>query len=393
MGAMPGRAGASGRSDPGPTGAADEADIVDVFTEVVDAAEVLDELPDAARVVTWASSVLSVWSEDPDAASIDREFLAWLAASDHPRARLVLASLAGVADVDPTALRGAQDTGDPPPPWFGQLDRAEATRAWTVRDRASVSIGIGIRLGDGSELSLLADVVDGVLASIVAAPGPDELFDGSEDLIAPEPLAVEAAARSVVDAWRALVAGDGPIPETVHVNGALAARRLGAIVGTDLTSLFRAEPTIEDSDRAVDTQERAESNRWALSVLDGAGVGVGSPGPPVLLDPLVPERIIGYPAAEREAFEALEWADWLGAVLGLVRAPSGTGVDPSVLVDLVNRCPEVTSSIPKRDRPYYEWAFSMVLPIWRAAGVVDESGQLSDSGGAHLVAALREAWS
>ena len=261
--------------------------------------------------------------------------------------------------------------------------------------------------------------MDGELASLIVAPGPEELFDGSEDLIDPEPMPIDDAAHTMVQAWEALASSASPWrPETVFVNGALAARRLGELVGQDLTRLVRPEP-VSDEDAArqvaqepgvviaggdrtpgggtvgegsVDGAERAELNAWALAVLDGADAGVGLAGHDVLLDALVPARVAAYPAIEREAFGALEWADWLGAVIGLVRLDAGTVVEPTLLVDLVNRCPEVTSTIPKRDRAYYEWAFSLVLPLWRAGGVLDDAGALNSDGAAMLVGALRRAW-
>ncbi len=62
------------------------------------------------------------------------------------------------------------------------------------------------------------------------------------------------------------------------------------------------------------------------------------------------------------------------------------------MVDAVNRCPEVTSSIPRSDRSYYSWAFSLVLALWRRAGVVDDEGGSRSPGTMALPAALRQAW-
>jgi hypothetical protein len=112
----------------------------------------------------------------------------------------------------------------------------------------------------------------------------------------------------------------------------------------------------------------------------------------VVLDALVPERIERQPALEREAYGALEWADWLGVVIESVRRGAGSHLDPEAMVDAVNRCPEVTSSIPRSDRSYYAWAFSLVLALWRRAGVVDGEGRLTPDGVTALPAALRRGW-
>ena len=341
------------------------------FLDVLNAADGLADLPDRSRRDAWASSVLGIWAEDHRSAEIDAAFVAWLAASPDQRASAVADAVADLVD--------APD---------GEI---VATRAWVVADRDDRSVGIGFAAPDESQHSLLADVVDGELVALVVAPGPDELFDGAEDMVAPEPIEIGAAAAEMVEAWDRLAAGGSLIADSVFVNAALARSRLRHLVESDVSGFGRGrnEAAVDDG---IDASERAELDAWALSVLDGAGVGPGVAGPSELVDPLVPGRIAGYPAAEREAFLALEWADWLGVVLGLVRAAPGTAVEPTVLVDLVNRCPEVTSTIPRKDRPYFEWAWSMVVPLWRAAGVLDADHTLTPDGAAHLVHALRHAW-
>ncbi|MEM7285794.1 MAG: hypothetical protein AAF480_05535 [Actinomycetota bacterium] len=343
-----------------------------VFVEVLAAVATLADLPDESRRAAWASSVLGVWAEDPRSAEIDAEFVAWLEASADPSASAMLTAI--------TPLVETRD-GD-----------GVATRAWVVDDGEGRSVGVGFRAVDGSEHSLLADLYSGELASLVVAPGPEELFDGAEDVVAPLPLDVGDAAAEIAAAWRRLAAGGAPIPDSVFVNGALARARLRFLVEGDVDDLGRGREgqAIEDP---IDPAERAELDAWAISVLDGAGVGDGRDAPGALGDPLDPDRIATYPAAEQEAFRALEWADWLGVVLGLVRTPVGTQVEPTMLIDLVNRCPEVTSTIPKKDRSYFEWAWSMVVPAWRRLGVLDDDHRLTEGGAAMLVGSLRRAWS
>ena len=342
-----------------------------VFVEVLDAADVLPDLPDDSRRAAWASSVLGVWAEDPRSPEIDDAFLAWLDVSADPRADSVQRVV--------SALVHARD-GDAVP-----------TRAWVVSEGDGRSIGIGFQLIDGSEHSLLADLYGGELASVVVAPGPEELFDGAEDVVAPQAIEVGAAAAEVVDGWSRLAAGGAPIPDSVFVNGALARARLRHLVEADVRDFGRGrEVAVEDD--PIDPGERAELNAWAISVLDGAGVGPGVDGPIELTDPLDPTRVTTYPAAEREAFRALEWADWLGVVLGLVRSAAGIVVEPTMLIDLINRCPEVTSTIPKKDRSYFEWAWSMVVPSWMVLGVLDDEHRLTDDGAGMLLGAVRRSW-
>jgi hypothetical protein len=398
----------------------DEA--IDVFAEVLDAGSVLDELDDAARVEAWASSALGVWAEAPDAADHDEAFCTWLAEvadggdARARQARLVRAAVmsllsastgSDVAEPADTTAAGDLASIDEPPAWIGHLGTAVPTRAWRVERHGVESVGIGFSSSDGSEHSLLADVVDGEMTALIVAPGPDELFDGSEDLVAPEPLEVAPAAERIVAAWRQLHSRGTETPESLHVNGALARTRLAAISGGRLDDL-RAPASHEVPDPTSgplgevdhdDADDRAETDRWACSVLDGAiGSAPGSLAPAsvamadVVLDALIPERIERQPALEREAYGALEWADWLGVVIESVRWGAGTHLDPEAMVDAVNRCPEVTSSIPRSDRSYYAWAFSLVLALWRRAGVVDAEGKLTADGVVALPAALRRAW-
>jgi hypothetical protein len=342
------------------------------FDAVLEAAVIIDELPDLARLDAWASSVLGVWAEDPEAPAIDAHFLAWLRDHPDPRAQSVLDAVLRLAE-----------------PVDGQVT---PMRAWTVVRGDARSVGIGFRSADDSEHALLGDIIDGELAALIVAPGPEELFDGAEDLVDPEPVDVAAAAADIVDAWSTLVARRRTPSEDIWVNGALARARLGSLVAADVSGFGRPFE-VESADSTVDDHERGELDAWALSVLNGARVGPGVPGDPVLLDPLLPERAASWPADEREAFSALEWADWLGVVLGLSRATTGAVVEPAMLVDLINRCPEVTSTIPKKDRSYYEWALSMVVPLWRDNGVLGSDYRLTDDGASLLVHALRQAWS
>lgn len=375
-----------------PSGDSTEPELEHEFAEVTDAAAVLRELPDLARAEAWASSVLGVWAEAPDAAAIDAEFIDWLDGSPNPNAPLLLVVLSGLHEVGEDPLDRARARLQNPPSWALASAPAVPVRAWTVVDREVRSLGIAFRLGDASEYSVLADIADELLTSLIIGPGPDELFDGAEDLVQPTPVEVADAAEQVERAWVRLVESHHPTPESVYVNGSLAAARLREVVGRDLVVSARPEREDEPLDDAIDSAERTELNGWAVSVLDGSGVGPGVPGPEALVDPLIPARAAQYPAAEREAFGALEWADWLGAVIGLCREAPGVVVEPAMLVDLINRCPEVTSTIPKNDRAYFEWAFSLVLPLWRRAGVVDADNALAADGAAKLVDALRRAW-
>ena len=100
----------------------------------------------------------------------------------------------------------------------------------------------------------------------------------------------------------------------------------------------------------------------------------------------------GMSPAAADAIDGLEWADWLGAVLPLVRAGAGADASPEQLVRNINRCPEVTTSIPKRDAPAVASAFTCAMGAWRQSGAVDDDQRLTDLGVWLLPHTLAVAW-
>jgi hypothetical protein len=97
--------------------------------------------------------------------------------------------------------------------------------------------------------------------------------------------------------------------------------------------------------------------------------------------------------AELEAsVMALELADWVGAVVGLVRGGVGASADPAVLVAAINDCPEVEGTVDPDDADLVELAFEVVLPTWEAVGAVDVDRRLTELGAWGLPRALARAW-
>lgn len=89
---------------------------------------------------------------------------------------------------------------------------------------------------------------------------------------------------------------------------------------------------------------------------------------------------------------ALEHADWLGAVIGLVRRGAGAAARPADLVACINACPEVDGQVDADDAVLLESAFDTVLYAWEAAGVVDADRTLTALGVWVLPRALAWAW-
>ena len=133
----------------------------------------------------------------------------------------------------------------------------------------------------------------------------------------------------------------------------------------------------------------------ALTVLDVAGVSsLASPADALrsVAAYLAPVDLSAHTGPTRAALLELEWADWLGAVLGLSRSAPGTDVDGDVLVTLINRCPEITTTIPRADAPRIAWAFEQTLFAWAVTGVLDAQGHLTAAGRWLLPRAAIAAW-
>lgn len=90
---------------------------------------------------------------------------------------------------------------------------------------------------------------------------------------------------------------------------------------------------------------------------------------------------------------SLEHADWMGAIVGLVRAGVGASADPAELISYINRCPEVEGKVDADDVDLVEAAFESILPAWEAAGAVDRNRRLTALGRWGLPRALAWAWS
>ena len=95
---------------------------------------------------------------------------------------------------------------------------------------------------------------------------------------------------------------------------------------------------------------------------------------------------------DESALMALEVADWLGAVLGLVRAGVGAPTEPEDLVRYVDECPELDGERDADDDGLLMLAFELVLPAWEATGAIDSYRRLTELGRWGLPRALAWAW-
>jgi hypothetical protein len=97
--------------------------------------------------------------------------------------------------------------------------------------------------------------------------------------------------------------------------------------------------------------------------------------------------------SEQAKLLSLEHADWLGAVVGLVRSGIGASAEPEDLARYVDECPEVEAPpLDLDDRLFVETAFEILLPTWEATDAVDADRRLTALGAWGLPRALARAW-
>lgn len=104
---------------------------------------------------------------------------------------------------------------------------------------------------------------------------------------------------------------------------------------------------------------------------------------------------LGLPADldEESAVAALEHADWLGLVTGLVRRGVGARFDSGWVVRDIEACPE-TGDVGNLDddEDVLVTAVAVLTRRWQALGVLDEEGRLTGLGRWGLPRALERAW-
>ena len=103
-----------------------------------------------------------------------------------------------------------------------------------------------------------------------------------------------------------------------------------------------------------------------------------------------PREDPGLDAEEEAAIVALEPADWVGAIIGVVREGVGSDASPEALVGYIDDCPEVEGVVDPDEAALVETAFELILPAWEAAGAVDQNRRLTPLGRWGLPRAL--AW-
>lgn len=105
---------------------------------------------------------------------------------------------------------------------------------------------------------------------------------------------------------------------------------------------------------------------------------------------MFPGEETGLDPRDEAAIMSLDDADWLGALLSAARAGPGSAADPRALVAGISACPEVDMDLATEpgDRAIVEAIFALVIPAWKALGVVDANDRLTALGAWALPRAL-----
>ncbi|NNC79484.1 MAG: hypothetical protein HKN94_04950 [Acidimicrobiales bacterium] len=393
--------------------------VVDRFrAEIIRAASVLDELESASQAEAWSSGALADWWDLGAPGS-----LAELLAGAEPLAAALVAYLEG-AGADVVGVSWGSDVGR------HEIVAAHELRASSDSSGSAEEIAIVLEYeapgGDRHDVSVT--IRDGQLVD--AALGPAGLLDSAGDGAFPlehEPLTPADATRRVADALAMVSVGVmSEVSESGRANLPILLRR------------FRLAPEVisevSDGRASVELPVRdPEDDQYAASLIVSVlRVDRGAEPPASVVaafdgfhDTVEPHdldvlaEVAGVDTAEELSFatylrlvgaylapvslsahgvdaqrelSCLEWADWLGAILGATRAGAGVEIDGDVLVSFINRCPEITTSIPKSDAVRVAWAFEQALFSWEVTGVIDGDARLTEAGVWLLPRAALAAW-
>lgn len=410
-----------------------------IVVQALDQALALREL-DAPRAEAWASDLvaLAIEAADPeDAADAVQALLGQLDAAGGVAGSIAAASVRSLLAGSASSISSASSVGTAigtgeMPEWVDALGTSRCDGAWIFSNRRGESAVF--RFVDSADAThvIAIDLIPNVPESV------GEVMVGPADIVglADDPDSeVEAAPVDPVELARRVSRAIGStdrVRQTLVINGYLVVSRLSRLAGNTIeipamTTDDVPEPPPSDPDDdvyALDLLSRAlqagapdpaggpgEALASAAAILRHAAdvddpiaqwlaasrgpIDLDEPDLQVVLAALAatsrPQSMAPLEPDAREAVAALEWADWLGVVIGLVREGTGASIEAAHMVDLINRCPEVASTIPRADRPRIEWALGICTELWETIGLADR-GTLTELGVWVLPRVLVGAW-
>lgn len=366
---------------------------LELFDELHRRSALLPEL-DAPRIEGFVSGFFAVWDTVDD----EIAFVAFCRDRPGPVSALLCAALVSLGDpaTSAAARRAFDSMSTDAPAAAGELGRSSPVAAWSVQAPfgRSIVIGCAVAAGDIDHAMLFELDEDEVLVDLQLTGSPAELVDPEltgDSTLEVASLDVADAVALVGRSWRSALGRIEPTPGLLS-NQRFARRRLHEADTEEPLPTFGAMAGSIDVSRGMSPEEIAEANTAACNTLRAA---VGEPAEGERANQawveVVRGAVPGVSPRERDALLWLEWADWLGAGIGLLRHRDRGALDGQVLVDLVNSCPEVSSTIQGADRDYAAWAFDIALEHLADAGLLDDE-ELTDGGRRSLHPSLLEAW-
>ena len=386
----------------------------DLLAELHDRATVVLDL-DGPQIEAWTSGLFAVLDDDVSPAA----FAAYCATQQSPHGELVCHAITYLAEgLDPDTHAAASATAAATAAMPAGIGGSQLTEAWEVRAPFGRSIVLGFDPPDvggaaeqpaedildtdeqpptGHHAILVEIGEDGVVADLqLSGPAAELVHDAAESdsRVEVQPVALDTALAMVVDAWPPAGDDTAEFGPGVAANQQFVRQRLRHVTGQALPALSN-RPAAVDIRRGLDDNEFERANAAARSTLRAAigevPVSGASSDAVAALASVVRGDSDAVTGRERDALLWLEWADWLGAGIGLTRAGVGASATGLDLVDYVNRCPEVSSTIDKDDREYAGWAFDVALDLLEDAGLIAE-GTLTAEGHGALAPGLMAAW-
>jgi hypothetical protein len=107
-----------------------------------------------------------------------------------------------------------------------------------------------------------------------------------------------------------------------------------------------------------------------------------------------PEEETGLEVEEEALLMSLELADWLGAIISIVRDGPRADASPRALVKGIETCPELEleADLDVDDESHLNAAFWIVAVPWQILGIIDPDQRLTELGEWVLPRALARAW-
>ncbi len=379
--------------------------------ELIASAHILEMVDSAAVAEAWASGAVAEWlslggehgqlgTRIVDGSALAASLLDWMEGGDPPTS-----GADWVGDVGRYELRRVvqlvQETKPNEVGWILEYEAPSGDRhdlSATVADGELIGITVG---PEGLAAAAMEDETHGLHVRIAdAADAKEAIRDSLDRSIGQLSNAGEATLPMLVQRLGLSPSSGsiGRIERVVPPRNIEDDHYAADVVASALRSLFSVErtPAVDDALDAFVSRVRT-GDPDAITLFEVAGLAATTEVTIPVFARLVgvylaPVDLTAHTDPQFAALVDLEPADWVGVILGLSRSAVGTVVDGHALVTLINRTPEVTTTIPKADAARVSWTFEQMLYAWEVTGVLDEDGAVGAAASWLLPRAALAVW-